>query len=106
MPISSVSVVAGDVAVPLLLNAAVPIDVPPVAQSEVLVAIALGLHKKNDTVPVGIGAGETGKSFTKSVTDVPGVTVVEVVLDVVLIGASCFIVSKHSVSELVCSRGL
>jgi len=94
-------VVAGDVAVPVPLNALVPIDVPPVAQSEVLVAIALGLHKKNSTVPVGIGDGETGKSFTKSDTDVPGCTVVEVVLDVVLIGAIWPMVVKHSVSELV-----
>jgi len=101
LPISSVAVVAGDVAVPVLLNAAVPINVPAAEQSMLLVSMSVGLHKKNSTVPVGIGAGETGKSFTKSVTDVPGVTVVEVVLDVVLIGASWPMVVKHSVSELV-----
>ena len=102
MPISSVALVAGDVAVPVPLNAAVPTDVPPAEQVPPFVATTVGLHKKNSTVPVGIGDGETGKSFTKSDTDVPGTTVVEVVLDVVLIGATCPpTVSKHSVSELV-----
>jgi len=113
LPISSVALVAGDVAVPVPLNASVPINVPPVAQSEVLVAIALGLHKKNVTVPVGthkknvtvpVGTGPAVVPVTVALsnTDVPGVTVVEVVLDIVLISDSPFSTVKHSLSIATC----
>jgi len=54
LPISSIAVVAGDVAVPVPLNATVPIDVPNAEQSELIRSIALGSNKKNSTVPVGI----------------------------------------------------
>ena len=101
MPISSVAAVAGDVAVPPD-STVVPIDVPPVAQSaNVFAATSVGSHKKNSTDPVGVGDGVIGNSLTKSVTDVPGITVDELVLAVVLIGASCDVVSKHSDTVLV-----
>ena len=101
MPISSVASVAGDVAVPPD-STVVPIDVPPVLQSSTVFAVtSSGSHKKNSTDPVGVGAGAIGNSLTKSVTVVPGITVDELVLAVVLIGASCEAVSKHSDTVLV-----
>jgi len=96
LPRSSVALVAGDVAVPVPLNAAVPIDVPLAEQSMLLVSIALGLHKKNSTVPVGTGPAVVPVTVALSNTDVPGITIVEVVLDIVIISASSFTTVKHS----------
>ena len=101
MPTSSVALVADEVASPLPSSAAVPIDVPALEHVPPFDDTVVGLHKKNSTVPVGTGDGETASSLTKSLTDVPGVTKLLMVLDVVLIGAVWFIVVKHSEIELV-----
>ena len=81
----------------------VPTDVPPILQSPVVVfaVTSVGSHKKNSTIPVGTGDGKTAKSLTSSDTDVPGITVSELVLAVVLIGAVWIDVVKHSDIELV-----
>ena len=87
MPISSVALVDGDVAMPPD-NVVVPTTVPSALQSPPLFPTSSGLHKKNFTVPVGTGDGATAKSVALSDTVDPGITSDALVLDCVLNGES------------------
>src|SRR5947208_1303275 len=78
-------VTADEVATPLTSTTAVPTCVPPDAQST-----AAGWHRKNVTVPVGVGTPATPAIVAVSVTDVPGFTLPLVVFDAVVAPAGCF----------------
>ena len=88
-----VFVVASDVACPLLSGFALPICVPPDTHPWPAVT-SLGWHRKNVTVPVGIGP--TPDTVAVSVTDVPGTTAAEFVLAWVVVVEACGTVLKHS----------
>ena len=75
--------VDGDVAMPPD-NASVPTDVPLNSQSPPFAVVSAGSHRKNSTVPVGVGPGATAESVALSDTVDPGNTSDAVVLDCVL----------------------
>src|SRR5258707_146774 len=89
-------VTADEVATPFTSTFAVPTCVPPDAQST-----AAGWHRKNVTVPVGVGCRAPPVIVAVSVTDVPGTTLPPVGLDAVVGVDGCFPVVKHSVPALV-----
>src|SRR5262250_3703582 len=96
-----VFVLASDVACPLLSVLAAPIWVPPDTHPWPAVT-SFGWHRKNATVPVGVGCPAPPVTVAVSVTDVPGTTLPPVGLDCVAVPEGCFTVVKHSLAAFVC----
>ena len=94
LPTSVVELAVGsDVAEPAT-SALVLIDVPPAVQSPPFAATSVGLHKKNSTVPVGVGP--VPDTVAVSVAVVPGTTLFVSGLDFVMMVGVCKTVVKHS----------
>jgi len=101
-PIVVVFVVAADVACPLASVIAPPICVPAGETHPWPAVTSFGWHRKNVTVPVGVGCPAPPLTVAVSVTDVPGTTVVLFVLACVAVLDVCFTVVKHSLAAFVC----
>src|SRR5262245_46371795 len=86
-----VFVLASDVTSPLLSVFAAPICLPPYTQPWPAVT-SFGWHRKNATVPVGIGCPAPPVTVAVSVTDVPGTTLPPVGVDCVAVPDGCFTV--------------
>jgi len=103
VPSSSVTFVEAEVALlfgaPIDTSASVLIRVPIVLQA--ILSSSDGAQRKKLTVPVGLGkTGNSPSTNPTSFTSVPGSTV-PCGSACVFGDGFCFIVSKHSVSELV-----
>jgi len=100
VPTAVVFVAASDVACPLLSVFALPTCVPPDTHPCPAVT-SFGWHRKNATVPVGVGCPADPVTVAVSVTDVPGVTLAPDGLDCVAVVDGSTVVVKHSLAAFV-----
>jgi hypothetical protein len=98
-----VFVVASDVACPLASVLAAPISAPP--DTHPCPVTSAGWHRKNTTVPVGVGCPAPPATVAVSVTDVPGDTFVLFVLACVAVVDGCLATVKHSLTAFVWLEG-
>jgi hypothetical protein len=100
VPTAVVFVAASDVACPPLKVFALPTCVPAGLGHPAAVT-SFGWHRKNATVPVGVGCPAPPVTVAVSVTDVPGVTLAPVGLDKVAVPDGCLATVKHSLAAFV-----
>ena len=93
-------VLGPDVACPPLNAIALPTCAPAGLGHPAAVTSA-GWHRKNTTVPVGVGCPAPPVTVAVSVTDVPGDTFVLFVLACVAVPDGCFATVKHSLAAFV-----
>jgi hypothetical protein len=87
---------ASDVACPLLSVFTAPTCVPAGATHPTPAVTSAGWHRKNATVPVGVGCPAPPLTVAVSVTAVPGTTPPPLGTDCVTVVDGCFAGLKHS----------